>query len=328
MTFSVSRTILIGFLIWATSLVGNSYQEVSNDPNDVKFYLYSKSGGVEIKDDLVYNDPTSIRDSAYDARKSLIILVHGFAQNESSIFPQVVKDAYLNNGFADTANVITVDWGLLGTPVPEAALPWNVDLVNSTLNSALILANYSAAAANVPVVGQRVSDFTTMLRSNNYLANFDNTHLVGMSMGAHVVGYVGANLKSTTGLVVARITGLEPAGPSYQGAAIANRLDPTDAAYVDITHTNQGEFGYLGACGKADYYINLGGPLQPGCNIPQNVAESFCAHGKAIYDFADSIADSTLKGRQCLFLGLFCTYTTYGEYSPSSASGNYYVSLP
>jgi len=49
----------------------------------------------------------------------------------------------------------------------------------------------------------------------------------GFSLGAHVSGFTGAELKT-----LRRITGLDPAGPLFEGAHIAARLDESDAMFV------------------------------------------------------------------------------------------------
>lgn len=51
------------------------------------------------------------------------------------------------------------------------------------------------------------------------------------------------------------------------------RLARTDADFVDSIHSNVGFFGFLSPFADADFYLNNGGPVQPGC-IEINVFES------------------------------------------------------
>jgi phosphatidic acid-selective phospholipase A1 len=63
-----------------------------------------------------------------------------------------------------------------------------------------------------------------------------------------------------------RFSGSDPAGPFFQGKPKDERLDNTDAHFVDIVHTNQLQFGYFGALGDVDFLVNGGGPVpMPGC---------------------------------------------------------------
>ena len=63
---------------------------------------------------------------------------------------------------------------------------------------------------------------------------------------------------------------MDPAGPLFEGYDPEVRLDPTDADFVDVIHSN-GEslfFGGLGAysaMGHVDFYPN-GGRMQKGCS--------------------------------------------------------------
>ncbi len=90
------------------------------------------------------------------------------------------------------------------------------------------------------------------------------THLIGFSLGAHVAGFAGSELTN-----LSRITGLDPAGPFFEGFDPKVRLDSGDAAYVDVIHSNGeslmvGGFGFWEAIGHVDFYPN-GGRAQRGC---------------------------------------------------------------
>lgn len=63
-----------------------------------------------------------------------------------------------------------------------------------------------------------------------------------------------------------RITGLDPARPSFEGNPIHQRLSDDDASFVDVIHTNGGSLGYGPSIGHVDYYPN-GGSRQNGCGI-------------------------------------------------------------
>ena len=59
-------------------------------------------------------------------------------------------------------------------------------------------------------------------------------------------------------------TGLDPTGPLFTNMDTKYRLDPGDAAYVDVIHTDVRGFGTDKGAGHADFWPN-GGNLQPGC---------------------------------------------------------------
>jgi triacylglycerol lipase len=107
--------------------------------------------------------------------------------------------------------------------------------------------NYVRAAVNTRLVGKQVALLIKAI--NLEFGDINNsTHLVGFSLGAHVSGFVGKELRN-----LSRITGgsqelrhqhsssgagLDPAGPLFEGYSPKVRLDKTDADYVDVIHSN------------------------------------------------------------------------------------------
>lgn len=75
------------------------------------------------------------------------------------------------------------------------------------------------------------------------------------------------NIKQVLSIIP--LSGLDPAEPHFSKTDPIVRLDPTDADFVDVIHTDAGPFlsGGLGISepvGHVDFYPN-GGIEQPGC---------------------------------------------------------------
>ena len=62
-------------------------------------------------------------------------------------------------------------------------------------------------------------------------------HVIGHSLGAQTAGYVGSRVPG-----LGRITGLDPAEPGFQYMAPEVRLDPGDAQFVDVIHSDARSF--------------------------------------------------------------------------------------
>ena len=61
------------------------------------------------------------------------------------------------------------------------------------------------------------------------------------------------------------LSGLDPASPNFYFAKNAFRLDPNDARYVDVIHTDS-TFRIFLNLGHIDFFVN-GGFRQPGCDF-------------------------------------------------------------
>lgn len=115
---------------------------------------------------------------------------------------------------------------------------------------------YHQAIVNARVVGAMVGiqiNFLVDLYSHVAL-NFTSFHLLGHSLGAHVSGYAGKRLSGR----LSQVTGLDPAGPLFEGLEPEARLWRTDAVFVDVLHTDALFEGSIEPCGDVDFYPNGG----------------------------------------------------------------------
>ncbi|GBP42006.1 Pancreatic triacylglycerol lipase [Eumeta japonica] len=204
-----------------------------------------------------------------------------------------MADALLNFHGNEAASVIVVDWR--GGSQPP----------------------YGQAVANIRLVGVMTSHLIHDIYTIHGLANLDNFHFIGHSLGAHLGGYCGHDLQKRYGLKLGRITGLDPAAPYFSKTVTIVRLDRSDAKYVDIIHSNAmplyfGGLGMSDAIGHVDFYPN-GGIVQPGCKKVDSPMKSAsddmyqwavkyvsCNHERSYEFFTESVAPS------CPFLGIQC----------------------
>lgn len=175
-------------------------------------------------------------------------------------------NALLDNDHDRTASVMIVDWGTGSTPP------------------------YSQAVANIRLIGAITAHVIHMIYEEAGLANLDKVHMMGHSLGAHLSGYTGYTLQRDFGLMLGRITGMDPAEPLFGDTDPLVRLDPSDAKFVDIIHSDATPFSsggksnaaervyifYKSICwetglgmrepiGHVDFYPN-GGFRNPGCD--------------------------------------------------------------
>lgn len=164
-------------------------------------------------------------------------------------------------------------------------------------------------------MAEAVSELIMFLTSN-WFSNASNIMLVGHSLGAHIAGSVGKIIKNSGVGFIKVIVGLDPAGPFITDNS---KLNVTDAEYVQVIHTNAGIWGYDGPLGHADFYINMGGPMQEECGydvgshyilhtlyyifyISLSISIQYvmiCSHSIVIDYYAESLRSQIIKGIEC-----------------------------
>ncbi|XP_057366474.1 pancreatic triacylglycerol lipase-like [Daphnia carinata] len=316
MTLVLQWFIACGLLFWTSSVcsyfldVNNSVEETETylaNASSVFFNLYTRQNPFEPQI-LKVGDLESLQQSNYMASLPTKMVAHGYNGDPGTF--NATKDEFLQR---ENCNFITIDW---------------VELA-SGIDYPLIVIR------NVPLAASETGAFVDFLHENTG-APLGSFHLIGFSLGAHVVGGAGAAVVSGN---LPRITGLDPAAPGFSINDTETRLDTTDADFVDVIHTNSGPI-YLGdvsmeeAIGHVDFYPN-GGQKQPGCLLAEtrDGETRGCDHSRSVLFFDESInSEIGFWGVQCNsfeeFQAGLCdgnSAALMGEPTPVTTRGIYYL---
>uniref|UniRef100_A0A674HM46 Triacylglycerol lipase n=1 Tax=Taeniopygia guttata TaxID=59729 RepID=A0A674HM46_TAEGU len=175
---------------------------------NITFSLYTRETGNNSQVISAINSST-IQKSHFSSHRNTTFIIHGFGSTGKTGW---VVEMCLLLLEVENINCIAVDWkeGAKGT--------------------------YASAVNNIRVLGAEVAYFLTVLQKMFGYSPYE-IHLIGHSLGAHAAGEAGRRIRG-----VRRITGLDPAGPYFEGTPPMVRLDPTDANFVDVIHSNAAHF--------------------------------------------------------------------------------------
>ncbi|XP_060527852.1 pancreatic triacylglycerol lipase [Cylas formicarius] len=196
---------------------------------------------------------TNLVKTAFDPFKPTKIIIHGY---NSDMFLNALTELRKEYLKTKDYNIFTVDWSPLNQSPCYVGAVWNARHVG---------------ACTAQLV-QRIRDMAA-----------EDIHVIGFSLGAHISNYLSVKLRPYKLL---RITGLDPALPGYITPNMDEKLDKSDAEFVDVYHTNAFAQGKIEESGHVDYYFN-GGAIQPGCwGEPSFIS---CNHHRAPLYFAEAI---------------------------------------
>ncbi|KAH8366506.1 hypothetical protein KR084_012680 [Drosophila pseudotakahashii] len=186
---------------------------------------------------------------------------------------------------------------------------------------------YTWSAFNTEEIGENIATGLVKLLD---LVPAENIHLIGHSLGAHIVGSAGRHLQRLTNQTVARITGLDPAKPCFNEGEVLSGLMRGDGRFVDVIHSNPGVLGKRSPMGDVDFYPGGMGPLPAGC------FSVTCAHARAWQYFAETI----YPGNERNFLAIRCSSMSrlrelrcpggevpMGYEVPTHVKGNYFLEV-
>jgi len=235
----------------------------------------------------------------FDSSKPIKLYTHGYGGNAKYRGTKFVEQWM--TAYNKDVNVILVDWEELA----------RVEQFKGTDNY-----SYDSAARNSIDTGEYLGYCFAAL-SELYPSVELDYHLVGHSLGAHVVGKAGRVFKRESNKAMQRITGLDPAGPRFVDGPILNaipelnenRFNDDVASFVDVIHTCGGlqpaafwivsRLGDLHQIGHADFYPN-GGEEQIGCGQFDSEGLCGCSHGRSVTYYLESITNRELfPSKEC-----------------------------
>ncbi|XP_067639517.1 vitellogenin-3-like [Eurosta solidaginis] len=186
---------------------------------------------------------------------------------------------------------------------------------------------YTWSALNTDEIGRNIAIGLVELTK---IVPVENIHLIGHSLGAHIMGAAGRNFFYQTGKLIPRITALDPAKPCFnEGQSLAG-LMRGDAEFIDVIHSDPGALGKREPTGDIDFYPGGLGPLPKGCY------DIGCAHARSWQYYAETV----YPGNEMSYLGVRCSSLTQAEEGkcpgpkvpmgyavPKDLKGNYFLDV-
>lgn len=181
-------------------------------------------------------------------------------------------------------------------------------------------------------VGKAVGE---LLANNGFKP--ENIHLVGHSLGGHIIGYIAQTYIAETGNKVRRLTALDPSKPCFIDAREEDKTIKSGVAdYVEVLHCTNKDIGTDTINGDTDYFFNWvsSTPVQPGCYdgiyYPGlgNISAEYCSHNLCVLYWANTVRNKDLYevcGSRDVYCSGECECPQICGYHRPCRDGNVYI---
>ncbi|XP_059053073.1 pancreatic lipase-related protein 2-like [Achroia grisella] len=271
--------------------------------NDVLIRYYS-SNSTESTAYLLKDITGLLSNPGFDLQRPTVLYAHGYIELIEDESVKTVVEAYRQNG---GYNILILDW------------------------SNLAFGSYVLVALDLKHASVGISNAFMKLLMNGL--NLEGVHFVGHSLGAHLLGGVARNL-SARGFVIPRLTCLDAAYPGFYPPVLSSSVTSSDAAFVDMIHTDGSGYGTPQAGGHIDFWPNGGTAKQPGCLSATLylTSEDLCSHWRSWEFWSEAVIGGEFHARRCgsydSFLRGNCSETqlaVMGPHTDVRLRGNFYL---
>ncbi|XP_059061658.1 pancreatic lipase-related protein 2-like [Achroia grisella] len=190
------------------------------------------------------------KDPTMDYSRKTVIFISGYFDNPDLPPSRILESSYRNLGY----NV------------------WLIDIYQ------FVNYQFPEVARFVPSAGRRVGEMLYNLTLENVGFNPKNLEIVGLSLGGETISFIAKSFKELSGTKLSKLTALDPTGPCFRNLGPDQRLDQSDADYVEVVSTNIDGLGMAAPVGHVNFYIN-GGEYQLS-DLYWIPCELLCSHVK------------------------------------------------
>ncbi|KAG6451358.1 hypothetical protein O3G_MSEX007065 [Manduca sexta] len=212
-----------------------------------------------------------LAEPTFNVTMPTLVYAHGYVELTTDKSVEEIVKAYITKG---GYNIVVADW------------------------SNLAFGNYLLVALDVGATGKTIGKAIIQLLKGGLL--LDGLHFVGHSLGCHVMSAAARALLEEE-YRLPRLTGLDPAFPGFAYPLLLGQpMTSSDAAFVDVIHTDGGTFGTPVNSGHADFWPNQGQARQPGCQATVPLSDDgFCSHWRSWALWTESVLGGEFLARRC-----------------------------